>query len=154
MLVQCSRECTLPYLSTGISNLLQPAQAEVVLGQRSTYLASWVMTMGLYVSSPWRNVQSVRIPWYCSGCSRDVGSFHNWTIDLQLLAEPRLNRKTSLWLLGGTRLLILYIYATTLPSGGWWSHKYRVSTWHPRNHHKTEICQYLMHFVRKDQQFF
>jgi hypothetical protein len=25
-----------------ISNLLQPAQAEVVLGQRSTYLASWV----------------------------------------------------------------------------------------------------------------
>jgi hypothetical protein len=41
MLVQCSRECTLPNLSTGISNLLQPAQAEVVLGQRSTYLASW-----------------------------------------------------------------------------------------------------------------
>jgi hypothetical protein len=41
MLVQCNRECTLPYLSTGISNLLQPAQAEVVLGQRSTCLASW-----------------------------------------------------------------------------------------------------------------
>ncbi len=33
--------CTPPYLFTGISNLLQPAQAEVVLGQRSTYLASW-----------------------------------------------------------------------------------------------------------------
>jgi hypothetical protein len=42
MLVQISRECTLPYLSTGISNLLQPAQAEVVLGQLSIYLASWV----------------------------------------------------------------------------------------------------------------
>jgi hypothetical protein len=28
-------------LSNGISNLLQPAQAEVVLGQPSTYLASW-----------------------------------------------------------------------------------------------------------------
>jgi hypothetical protein len=28
-------------LSTGISNLLQPAKAEVVLGQLSTYLASW-----------------------------------------------------------------------------------------------------------------
>jgi hypothetical protein len=40
--LQISREWTPPYLSTGISNLLQPAQAEVVLGQRSTYLASWV----------------------------------------------------------------------------------------------------------------
>jgi hypothetical protein len=28
-------------LSTGISNLLQPAKAEVMLGQLSTYLASW-----------------------------------------------------------------------------------------------------------------
>jgi hypothetical protein len=45
MLVQCSRECTPPYLSTGISNLLQPAQAEVVLGQRSTYLAFWGTTL-------------------------------------------------------------------------------------------------------------
>ncbi len=44
MLVQISRECTPPYLSTGIWNQLQPAQAEVVLGQRSTYLASWVST--------------------------------------------------------------------------------------------------------------
>ncbi len=42
LLVQISRECTLPYLSTGISNLLQPAQAEVMLGQRSMYLASWL----------------------------------------------------------------------------------------------------------------
>jgi hypothetical protein len=41
ILVQSSRECTPSYLSTGISNLLQPAQAEVVLGQLSTYLASW-----------------------------------------------------------------------------------------------------------------
>ncbi len=39
-----SRGCTPPYLSTRISNLLQPAQAEVVLGQPSTYLASWVKT--------------------------------------------------------------------------------------------------------------
>ncbi len=38
-----SRECTPSDLSTGISNLLQPAQAEVVLGQLSTDLASWVL---------------------------------------------------------------------------------------------------------------
>jgi hypothetical protein len=44
MLVQSSRECSPPYLSTGISNLLQPAQAEVVLGQLSRYLASWLTT--------------------------------------------------------------------------------------------------------------
>ncbi len=42
MLVQITWECTPPYLSTGISNLLQPAQVEVVLGQPSTYLASWL----------------------------------------------------------------------------------------------------------------
>jgi hypothetical protein len=42
--VQISRECTPPYLSTGISNLLQSAQAEVVLGQLSRYLASWIYT--------------------------------------------------------------------------------------------------------------
>jgi hypothetical protein len=42
--VQISWECTPPYLSTGISNLLQPAQAEAVLGQHSTYLASWEKT--------------------------------------------------------------------------------------------------------------
>jgi hypothetical protein len=41
MLVPISWEYTPPYLSTRISNLLQPAQAEVVLGQRSMYLASW-----------------------------------------------------------------------------------------------------------------
>jgi hypothetical protein len=35
---------TLSDLTTGISNLLQPAQAEVVLGQLSTYLASWGAT--------------------------------------------------------------------------------------------------------------
>ncbi len=40
--MQISRECTPPYLSTGISNLLQPAQAEVVQSQPFTYLASWV----------------------------------------------------------------------------------------------------------------
>jgi hypothetical protein len=43
--VQISRECTPAYLSTGILNLLQPAQAEVVLGQLSTYLVSWVGTV-------------------------------------------------------------------------------------------------------------
>jgi hypothetical protein len=53
MLVQIGRECTPSYLFTRISNLLQPAQAEAVLGQRSTYLASWVTvirlwTVGLY----------------------------------------------------------------------------------------------------------
>jgi hypothetical protein len=41
--VHCSSECTPPDLSTGISNLLQPAQAEVVLGHLSTYLASWII---------------------------------------------------------------------------------------------------------------
>jgi hypothetical protein len=45
LLVQISRERTPTYLSTGISNLLQPAQAEVVLGKHSTYLASWVLTV-------------------------------------------------------------------------------------------------------------
>jgi hypothetical protein len=44
MLLQISWECTPPYLSIGISNLLQPAQAEVVLGHPSTYLASWRKT--------------------------------------------------------------------------------------------------------------
>jgi hypothetical protein len=39
--VHCSRECTPLYISTGISHLLQLAQAEVVLGQHSMYLASW-----------------------------------------------------------------------------------------------------------------
>jgi hypothetical protein len=38
--VQISWEFTPPHLSTGISNLLQPAQAEVVLSQLSTYIAS------------------------------------------------------------------------------------------------------------------
>jgi hypothetical protein len=38
-----SRGCTPAYLSTEISNLLQPAQAEVVLDHLSTYLASWVV---------------------------------------------------------------------------------------------------------------
>ncbi len=40
-LVHGSRECTPSEPSTGISNLLQPAQAEVVLGQFSSFLASW-----------------------------------------------------------------------------------------------------------------
>jgi hypothetical protein len=47
MLVQISRECTPPYLFTGISNLLQPAQAEVVLGQLSTHIASWVLPLSI-----------------------------------------------------------------------------------------------------------
>jgi hypothetical protein len=42
---ESNRECTPPYLSTGISNLLQPAQAGVVLGQLSTCLASWRETI-------------------------------------------------------------------------------------------------------------
>jgi hypothetical protein len=50
MLVQISKEWSPPYLSTGISNLLQPAQAEVVLGQLSTYLASWVTHLHRYTS--------------------------------------------------------------------------------------------------------
>jgi hypothetical protein len=48
--VQISRECTPPYLPTGISNLLQPAQAEVMLGQLSAYLASWKETYPTFVS--------------------------------------------------------------------------------------------------------
>ncbi len=39
-MVQISRECTPSYLPTEISNLLQLAQADVVLGQLSMYLAS------------------------------------------------------------------------------------------------------------------
>jgi hypothetical protein len=45
LLVHISRECSPPYLSTGVSNLLQPTQAEVGLGQLSMYLASWVYTV-------------------------------------------------------------------------------------------------------------
>jgi hypothetical protein len=48
MLVQISRECTPPYLSTGISILFQPAQAEVVLGQLSRYLVSWFEPFKIY----------------------------------------------------------------------------------------------------------
>jgi hypothetical protein len=44
LLMQNSRECTPSYLSTGISNLLQPAQADVVLGQLSRYLAKKLNT--------------------------------------------------------------------------------------------------------------
>jgi hypothetical protein len=51
-LVLSSRECTPPYLSTGISNLLQPAQARVVLGQLSTYLTSWVATVIFHIIGP------------------------------------------------------------------------------------------------------
>ncbi len=47
--VYCSRECTPLYLSTRILNLLQPAQAEVVSGQLSTYLASWDVTLARLV---------------------------------------------------------------------------------------------------------
>jgi hypothetical protein len=53
LLAHRSSECTPSYQSTGISNLLQPAQAEVVLGQLSTHLASWVSTeyTGLYTAT-------------------------------------------------------------------------------------------------------
>jgi hypothetical protein len=54
--VQIIRECTPPYLSTGISNLLQPAQAEVVFGQHSTYLASW------FLPKP----HTPNLYWYCT----------------------------------------------------------------------------------------
>jgi hypothetical protein len=47
--VQISWECTPRYQSAGISNLLQPAQSEVVSGQLSTYLASWVDAVCLYI---------------------------------------------------------------------------------------------------------
>jgi hypothetical protein len=53
MLVQSSRECTPSDLSTGISNLLQPAQAEVVLGQLSSYLASWINILVPVALYPW-----------------------------------------------------------------------------------------------------
>jgi hypothetical protein len=43
LLVHRSSECTPPYLSTGISNPLQLAQAVVALGQHSTYVASVVI---------------------------------------------------------------------------------------------------------------
>jgi hypothetical protein len=49
LLVQSSRECTPSDLSTAISNLLQPAQAEVVLGQLSMYLVSWGEDMDIYL---------------------------------------------------------------------------------------------------------
>jgi hypothetical protein len=51
MLEQISEECTPPSLSTRISNLLQPAQAEVVLGQLSMYLASLVQPVATCVKN-------------------------------------------------------------------------------------------------------
>jgi hypothetical protein len=57
-----SRECTPPYLSTGISNLLQPAQAEVVLGHISTYLASWLLTTCGAVGA--QNSNRIYIPYF------------------------------------------------------------------------------------------
>jgi hypothetical protein len=57
LLVQIIRECTPSYLSTGISNLLQPAQAEVVLGQLSMSSASLAESLDvscLGISSPLR----------------------------------------------------------------------------------------------------
>jgi hypothetical protein len=56
-----SRERTPGYLSTGISNLLQPAKAEVVLGQLSTYLASWVRPEPISTSQK----TAVNIYWGC-----------------------------------------------------------------------------------------
>ncbi len=50
---------------TGILNLLQPAQAEVVLGQLSTYLASWGGG-SLSVHWPVSSNLGARI-WYISG---------------------------------------------------------------------------------------
>ncbi len=51
LLVQSSMECTPPYQLTGISNLLQPAQAVLVLSQRSMYLASWFSPDGFSTPS-------------------------------------------------------------------------------------------------------
>ncbi len=45
LLVHHSRECAPPYLSTRISNPLQLGQTEVVMGQSSMYLASWLLTL-------------------------------------------------------------------------------------------------------------
>jgi hypothetical protein len=46
------RECTPPYLSTGISNLPQSAQTKVVLGHPPTFTASWAET--IYHRSPFK----------------------------------------------------------------------------------------------------
>jgi hypothetical protein len=64
--VQISMECTLPYLSTGILNLLQPAQAEVVLGQLSRYLASWgvIPYLHTYVQHEFAHIYSPVVTFY------------------------------------------------------------------------------------------
>jgi hypothetical protein len=72
LLVQSSRECTPSDLSTGISNLLQPAQAEVMLGQPSKYLASWNWTNNtsfwrrhqLSGLNTWINILSAGTSWF------------------------------------------------------------------------------------------
>jgi hypothetical protein len=45
LLVQTSRECTPPYLSIVISNLLQPALYVFSVKRLNTYLASWGSTV-------------------------------------------------------------------------------------------------------------
>jgi hypothetical protein len=44
-LVHCSKECTPPYLFPEITYLLQPVQAEGMLGRRSMYKSSWIKTV-------------------------------------------------------------------------------------------------------------
>jgi hypothetical protein len=48
--VHRSRECTQPYLSTGISNLLQLAQAEVMLGKHCTV---YIKPLGIQRNMRW-----------------------------------------------------------------------------------------------------
>jgi hypothetical protein len=61
LLVQISRECTPPHLSTGISNLLQPAQAEVVLGHLSRSLTSWLLPASRLASRKILGEQNIKI---------------------------------------------------------------------------------------------
>jgi hypothetical protein len=46
------------YIYPGISNLLQPAQAEVVLGQLSMYFASWNQPQRVGVKT-WRRLSKI-----------------------------------------------------------------------------------------------
>jgi hypothetical protein len=79
-----SRECTPAYLSTGISNLLQPAQAEVVLGHLSTYLASWhmmEMTVEEEMALPKSDTSQTHTPTY-TNYRAPVVLFESWDVSV------------------------------------------------------------------------
>jgi hypothetical protein len=62
-----TEKCTLLYLSTGISKLLQPAQAEVVLGQLSS----------IHIHNPLGTERITGSSWFYTSYKQSQGSLSN-----------------------------------------------------------------------------